>query len=75
VLISITCSLLALYFTYEIRETSEVRFMPEISLDKCLTRAVLNYAGNAGDLVIEAWRSRRRGSRRTHWFARGSHNG
>jgi len=29
---------------------------------------VLNYAG---DLVIEAWRSWRRGSRHTHWFARG----
>jgi len=37
VLISTTCSLLALYFMHEIRETSDVRFMPEISLDKCLT--------------------------------------
>jgi len=37
VLISITCSLLALYFLHEIRETYDIRFMPEISLDKCLT--------------------------------------
>jgi len=36
-LISITCSLLAFYFMHEIRETSEVRFVPEISLSKCLT--------------------------------------
>jgi len=26
-----------LYFMHEIRETSDVRFMPEIFLDKCLT--------------------------------------
>jgi len=38
-------------------------------------RAVLNYAGDAGDLLIEAWRSWKRGSRHMHWFARGSHNG
>jgi len=37
VLISTTCSLLALYFMDEIREICEVRFMPEISLDKRLT--------------------------------------
>jgi len=37
VLISITCSLLALYIMHEIREISDIRFMPEISLDKCLT--------------------------------------
>jgi len=37
VLLSDTCSLLALYFMHEIRETYDVRFMPEISLDKCLT--------------------------------------
>jgi len=37
VLICITCSLLALYFMHEIRDTSDIRFMPEISLDKCLT--------------------------------------
>jgi len=37
VLISITCSLLALYFMHEIREISDIGFMPEISLDKCLT--------------------------------------
>jgi len=36
VLMSITRNLLALYFTHEIRETSDDRFMPEISLDKCL---------------------------------------
>jgi len=34
VLISTTYSLLALYFMHEIREISDVRFMPEISLDK-----------------------------------------
>jgi len=39
VLISTTCSLLALYFMHEIREISDVRlrFMPEMSLDKRLT--------------------------------------
>jgi len=37
VFISITCSLLALYVKHEIRETSDFRFMPEISLDKWLT--------------------------------------
>jgi len=37
VLISTTCSLFALYFMHEIREISDIRFMPEISLDKCLT--------------------------------------
>jgi len=37
VLICITRSLLALYFMHEIRETSDVRFMPEIFVDKCLT--------------------------------------
>jgi len=37
VLISVTCSLLVVYFMHEIRETSGVRFMPEISFDKCLT--------------------------------------
>jgi len=37
VLISTTCSLLALYYMHEIREISVIRFMPEISLDKCLT--------------------------------------
>ena len=36
-LISITCSLLALYFMHEIRQTSDVGFMPEISLHKCMT--------------------------------------
>jgi len=37
VLISTTCSLLALHFINEISKISGVRFMPEISLDKCLT--------------------------------------
>jgi len=37
VLISITCSLLPLYFMHEIREIFNIRFFPEISLDKCLT--------------------------------------
>jgi len=32
VLISVPCSLLALYFMYEIRETSDVRFMPKFPL-------------------------------------------
>jgi len=41
VLISITCSQLALYFMHEIRETSDIRFMPETSLDKSL---ILNSA-------------------------------
>jgi len=36
VLISMTCSLLALYFMNEIRESSDVRFMPEISVDVCV---------------------------------------
>jgi len=35
--ISTTCSLLALYFMHEIREIADVRFMPEISLHKRLT--------------------------------------
>jgi len=34
VLISITCNLLALYFIHEIRETFDVKFMPEISLEQ-----------------------------------------
>jgi len=37
VFISTTHRLLALHFMHEIRDISDVRFMPEISLDKCLT--------------------------------------
>jgi len=37
VLMCTACSLLALYFMHEIREIFDIRFMPEISLDKCLT--------------------------------------
>jgi len=37
VLLSTTCRLLALHFMHEIWEISDVRFMPEISLDKFLT--------------------------------------